>query len=172
MSLRPLSGSSQIAFVVDDEIQVRTFVSGALRAFGYVVHQFRAAVDVEAALAGLVPDTIILDLALGGSDAIEVIRVLAGVRYRGQVLLISGRDAETVAEVQRVGEARALNMLPALCKPFRIQALRSALESGPNPNEALSEEPTLSAGLRNDWLELWYQPKIDLKSRLVCGAKH
>lgn len=25
--------------------------------------------------------------------------------------------------------------------------------------------------LQSNWLELWYQPKIDLTSRLICGAE-
>jgi len=29
----------------------------------------------------------------------------------------------------------------------------------------------LEGALRNNWLELWYQPKIDLKSKLVYGAE-
>jgi diguanylate cyclase len=29
----------------------------------------------------------------------------------------------------------------------------------------------LENALRNNQLELWYQPKIDLKSRRVCGAE-
>ena len=37
------------AFVVDDEIQVRTFVSGVLHLAGYMTHQFGSAADVEAA---------------------------------------------------------------------------------------------------------------------------
>ncbi|MEP7240137.1 MAG: EAL domain-containing protein, partial [Devosia sp.] len=32
-------------------------------------------------------------------------------------------------------------------------------------------DASLEAGLDNGWLELWYQPKIDLRSRLVCGAE-
>ena len=30
---------------------------------------------------------------------------------------------------------------------------------------------TLEEALRKDWLEVWYQPKIDLQSLTVCGAE-
>ncbi len=31
--------------------------------------------------------------------------------------------------------------------------------------------PSSRPRCNNNWLELWYQPKIDLRSRLVCGAE-
>src|SRR5665213_945535 len=62
-------------------------------------------------------------------------------------------------------------MLPPLTKPFRVEALRARI-GGVRP--VPPREPktvSLETALKNDWLELWYQPKIDLRSMLVCGAE-
>lgn len=159
------------AFVVDDEIQVRTFVSGVLHSSGYITHQFGNAADVEAALPRLSPQVIVLDLSLGNSDAVEVIRALAAVRYPGDVLLISGHDAVTVDQVQKVGTRRGLKMLEPLRKPFRVEELRQRIGPARGRETPPKTDATLEAALQNKWLELWYQPKIELKSMMVCGAE-
>jgi EAL domain-containing protein (putative c-di-GMP-specific phosphodiesterase class I) len=159
------------AFVVDDEIQVRTFVSGVLHSSGYMTHQFGSAADVEAALPRLSPQVIVLDLSLGDSDAIEVLRTLAAARFPGEVLLISGHDAVTVEQVQKIGSRRGLKMLEPLRKPFRVEELRGRVGLARSRPGTPRTDATLEAALQNKWLELWYQPKIDLRTMMVCGAE-
>ncbi len=73
------------AFVVDDEPQVRAFVSNVLRSSGFRPLQFSSSAEVEVALGEIAPQAIILDLSLGDSDAIEVLRILSAARYQGDV---------------------------------------------------------------------------------------
>jgi EAL domain-containing protein (putative c-di-GMP-specific phosphodiesterase class I) len=126
--------------------------------------------DVEAALRDTIPQLIVLDLSLGDSDAIEVLRMLDGTRFAGDVLLISGHDALTLEEVEQIGIRRGLNMAEPLRKPFRLEQLRERL-AGVRRNVPGGFDAGLGAALENDWLELWYQPKIELKSRTMCGAE-
>ncbi|MEP7239668.1 MAG: response regulator, partial [Devosia sp.] len=111
------------AFVVDDEPQVRAFVCNVLMNAGFKPQQLSSSAAVEAALADIIPQLIVLDLSLGDSDAIEVLRILQERHYVGDVLLISGHDEATVAEVQRIGVRRSISMLEPLRKPFRIEHL-------------------------------------------------
>lgn len=159
------------AFVVDDEVQVRTFISNVLTSSGFRTHQLGSALEVSAELTRHIPALIILDLSLGDSDAIEVIRSLAALRFPGEVLLISGHQAETVREVQKIGERRGLAMLPPLHKPFRVDELRGRLAGVRDRGETTAGGISLGAALEHNWLELWYQPKIDLRTMLVCGAE-
>ncbi|MBI4923841.1 MAG: EAL domain-containing response regulator [Devosia nanyangense] len=158
------------AFVVDDEPQVRAFVSNVLATSGFKPSQFSSSSEVEAALADAMPQIVILDLSLGDSDAVEVIRILAMQRFQGDVLLISGHDATTMDAVHKIGERRGINMIEPLHKPFRIEQLRERLDAVRRDVPARFDA-SLDAALSNNWLELWYQPKIDLKSMLVCGAE-
>jgi len=162
------------AFIVDDEAQIRTFVSNVLVSAGFIAHQFSSGSQVEAALTKWAPKVIVLDLSLGDTDAVEVIRNLAGARFGGHVLLISGHDSGLLAEVRTIGEQRGLAMLPTLHKPFRVDELRASLSLIPKDGDADAvtwADHGLEAGLKNNWLELWYQPKIDLRSRVICGAE-
>ena len=126
-----------------------------------------------------------LDLSLGQSDAVEVIHQLEAGKYQGKVLLISGRDETTLNEITRIGEKHGLKMLPPLKKPFRPADLKQRLSTGQAANAALPAPPDcetrsgasrqavvpLGEALRNNWLEVWYQPKFDLKSSSICGAE-
>lgn len=158
------------AFVVDDEPQIRAFVSNVLTTAGFRALQYSSSGEVDAALFDILPQVIVLDLSLGDSDAIEVLRILSDRRFQGDVLLISGHDDTTMTEVLRIGQRRGVNMLEPLHKPFRVDQLRERLAEVRRDVPARFDA-SLEAGLRNNWLELWYQPKIDLRSRLVCGAE-
>src|SRR5260370_8476827 len=62
-------------------------------------------------------------------------------------------------------------MLPALTTPFAAGTLRARvamlLPEEPAPSAAVYGEEALHAG----WLELWYQPKIDARTLVRCGAE-
>src|SRR5262249_54103235 len=93
--------------------------------------------------------------------------------------LMSGRDQQTLNDFERVGRSHGLCMLPPLRKPFRGIELRNRLlaegkvappNSAPRP-KASDRKIDLEEALRNQWLELWYQPKVALPSLSVCGAE-
>jgi EAL domain-containing protein (putative c-di-GMP-specific phosphodiesterase class I) len=62
-------------------------------------------------------------------------------------------------------------MLPFLQKPFRMDALKSSLAGLASATPTATSATDLEIAMQNNWLELWYQPKIHLKSQLVCGAE-
>ena len=158
-------------FVVDDEPQILAFMSKALHGAGFAVSTFSRIADIETALTRQKPDVIILDLSLGGTDAIEVMRSLAASQFRGKILLASGHAAATLEEVQIVGARYGLAMLPFLRKPFRVAELMARVAAVTEPDGGAAGDVSLLMALQNNWLEVWYQPKFDLKSMRVCGAE-
>jgi EAL domain-containing protein (putative c-di-GMP-specific phosphodiesterase class I)/ActR/RegA family two-component response regulator len=176
----------RVAYVLDDEPQIAAFVRHALTTHGYVAKQFSSVLPLLAEVKVERPELLVLDIALGQSDAVEVIRHLEILQYRGKVLLISGRDAATLREIEEIGRSRGLKMLPSLRKPFRVTDLTERLdrfEDSAEPEPAVTATERTEGGdirkvtvdleeaRRNGWLELWYQPKIDLKTLSVCGAE-
>jgi FixJ family two-component response regulator len=121
----------RLAFVLDDEARLGVALCKVLDGIGIEARQF---VDADAFLSQLEPcnpDLVFLDLALGQSDAIEVIHQLEARKFKGRVMLISGRDMGTLLEVERIGKAHGLTMLPSLPKPFRIADIKECLEPSP-----------------------------------------
>jgi EAL domain-containing protein (putative c-di-GMP-specific phosphodiesterase class I) len=69
-------------------------------------------------------------------------------------------------------------MSPPLEKPFRREGVRRAIESLPLLHRAEvaisfvpAIEPGLNVALASGWLELWYQPKIDLRTKALAGVE-
>ncbi len=166
------------AFVIDDEVGICKFVSMTLASLGLTAESYHNAGQAVAALDRGHPDIVFLDLALEGSDAVEVLRMLGEKRYSGLVQLMSGSSPGLLDDVRRIGARHGLNMRAPLEKPFRGEAVRQAVTSAhfDNPPETtISMAPTIKVGLQEaldkGWLELWYQPKVDLRSKMLVGAE-
>ncbi len=169
--------NSRKAYVLDDVAAIGAVVCRVLETCG---HQATAFSDPETFLSALEaspPDLAILDLALGRSDAIEVMRKLEALRYQGDIVLMSGRSSEILSEINQIGISRGLSMLPPLDKPFRPEEVKARLRSVPERKQVAvrtgsqCQKIDLAEAIEKKWLELWYQPKIDLATFSVCGAE-
>jgi EAL domain-containing protein (putative c-di-GMP-specific phosphodiesterase class I)/FixJ family two-component response regulator len=172
-----------LAFVLDDEPKVGTVVCKMLGAIGIGARHFVAVDKFLHEVSRCNPDLVVLDIMLGSTDAVEVIRQLQVLKFNGRVLLISGCDEGMRSEIEQIGRAHSLLMLRSLGKPFRIADIKERLAASPERcvSTSVAEEPskvrptrlrvTLEEALRKNWLDVWYQPKIDLRSLVVCGAE-
>jgi EAL domain-containing protein (putative c-di-GMP-specific phosphodiesterase class I)/CheY-like chemotaxis protein len=165
-----LRSATPSAFVVDDEDGICQLITMTLARMGVEAEKFHNAADAVAALDRRLPAIVFLDVALAKSDAIDVIRGLAERGYNGIVQLMSGSNAELLEDVRRIGARHGLAMLPPITKPFRADAIRQVITRA-----HLSDGPLTIVGLdealAQGWLELWYQPKIDLRSKTLAGAE-
>jgi EAL domain-containing protein (putative c-di-GMP-specific phosphodiesterase class I)/CheY-like chemotaxis protein len=172
------------ALVLDDEVQIGTVVCKMLTAIEIATTHFTDPLQFLLEVKRAPPDVLVLDLQLGHADAVDVIRKLEVLKFQGKVLLISGRDEATLVEIERIGRTHGLSMLKSLQKPFRAADLKARLQasapvqvSEPGPKKAAAESPPADPGalleeaLERDWLEMWYQPKINLQSFTIAGAE-
>ncbi|MCC6777408.1 MAG: EAL domain-containing protein [Hyphomicrobiales bacterium] len=187
MSLPPPAFSEEnikkpIAYVLDDDGAISALVARMLGTLGYVAFPFS---DPSIFLTRLKsvdayerPGTIVLDLALGRTDAVVVLDQLKALSYRGWVMLISGHDQRTLLEVQKMGTTRGLAMLPWLKKPFRLDELKANVSARASraPRSADTSTPVLSAmslerAISSNALDVCYRPVFDLESMTVCAAQ-
>ena len=165
-----MAAASPHAFVVDDEDGICKLITMTLATMGVEAEKFHTAQDAVSALDRHLPAIIFLDVALLRSDAVDVIRGLGERGYGGIVQLMSGSNLDLLEDVRRVGARHGLNMRPPLSKPFRTEEIRQIITGA-----HLAERPltgvNLDEALANNWLELWYQPKIDLRNKAFAGAE-
>lgn len=161
----------RLAFVLDDEPEVGACVGHALVAAGFVARQFSTPSPFLAELQVSSPELIVLDLALGQSDAVEMLRHLKEQNYSGKIILISGRDVATLVEIKQIGERYGLAMLQELRKPFRAVDLVNRLSTFPGDLGATRVTVDVAKALSNGAVELSYQQKVDLRSQRLCGAE-
>ena len=156
-------------FVLDREPGVRRLVSAVVSDLGVRADQFDSLPLLLDAVSRHAPDVIFLDIGSDGADCIEALQV---AQVGCPVQLMSGLNAVLVEEIRRSGERHGLKMLPVLQKPFRHNAVRQVLQGLGLRRDVLSKvSVTLAEAIRQDWLELWYQPKIDLRAKLLAGAE-
>ena len=170
------------ALILDDDPKVGLVLCKMLSALGVANRHFVDPLAFVAETRGNPPELILLDLALGQSDAIDLIRKLEALKFRGRVLLVSGKDITILNEAERIGRAHGLWMLPPLQKPVRMSEIAGRLDAPTRPpteaahaskDAARQTTPRVDLGeaLREKWVEVWYQPKVCLRALSVAGAE-
>lgn len=157
--------------VIDDEIDICDMIAEIASDRGFDVETISDPEKVADKLSLFVPDVILLDLMMPGTDGVELLRLLADKVKEAKICLMSGSDARVLNSARRLGSAHGLNVFAALEKPIDIAAIRSTLDqlSGKNTPSATSTE--LSRALGQGQLIPYYQPVIDLKTQHVKGVE-
>lgn len=155
--------------VIDDEEGIRTFIATVAERAGLTAEQHASTATLGEGTAQA--KVVFLDISLGGSDAVAGIRDLSRVGFRGALQIISGQPKELVQDVLKVAQRHRLTLLPPLAKPIGTKHVRSTLARCGLMETAGSTLVDLGEALRSGWLEVWYQPKVDLKSKLLVGAE-
>lgn len=114
--------------VIEDALIHRTIIAKIGDKVGFVT---RSASSVEAAEALLRThefDAITLDLTLGEHVGLEVLRLLAELKSRSPIIVISVSDDAVLEETCRIGRSLELNIWKPLRKPIDLRLLREMLE--------------------------------------------
>lgn len=168
--------------VLDDDPTVREVTAAMLEELG--VGMVSTAADGHEGLRLLDADALplsilICDLTMPGMDGIEFLRHVAARRYRGDVVLFSGVPACVLKAAERLAAAHDLDVLGVMQKPVALQQLAEVLSRGRRHSErhdarhdlpALSG-PELRSGIQNGCIELYYQPKVNLRAERVVGVE-
>jgi EAL domain-containing protein (putative c-di-GMP-specific phosphodiesterase class I) len=164
--------STAPCLIVEDEPNVRAIISRVLKGYGLAAAEFAGVGEALASITCDSPKVIFLDVSLEGSDAVDAIRGLAERKFGGTVQLMSGRGPTVLEEINKIGERRGLRMRPPIAKPFSGDAIRQVVKEEGLCAPVLSLHPVpLVDALRHGWWELWYQPKIDLRTKTIVGAE-
>jgi EAL domain-containing protein (putative c-di-GMP-specific phosphodiesterase class I) len=128
--------------------------------------------ETQAFVRGLLlkpPSMVFLEVEDQGDGAIDALFAMGERNYAGGVQLMGTELTPLLEVVRRMGQRHSLQMLPALKKPLRAAAVRKVLAAqklAPAPAAA-----TLDEALTHEWIEFWYQPKIDLSKRQISGVE-
>lgn len=159
------------ACVADSKKHLRAFLADVLEDLGFVTSECAKADELGEILATHLPDIIVLGVSVDGIEAGKILEILVRREFSGKVLAIGARESIIVKAVRQVGEEYGLAMLPPITTPFAAGTLRERvamlLPEDPVPSPAVHVAEALHAG----WLELWYQPKIDARTLVRCGAE-
>ena len=157
--------------VADARQQMRTFLAETLEDLGCVTRECAHAAELSAELGTRPPDLVVIGSSAGGIEACEMVELLAAKEFGGNVLVLGPRASPMVAAIQDLGAKLGLAMLPLLPTPFSQGDLRDCI-AALLPIESPAQHSVSAAEvLRAGALELWYQPKIDMRTLALSGAE-
>jgi len=113
--------------LIDDEPEIGSFVGTVAEDCGYQVAVTSAPEAFKSAYASFRPTVIALDLAVPGTDGIELLQFLAEQGCPAKILILSGLDRCVLEIAERLGEARGLSMAGIIPKPAPAAELRKLL---------------------------------------------
>jgi len=138
---------------------------------------FVSVTEMLAETAARPPDLVFFDLALGIAAATQAILSLSTLKkhpaLHGEP---GGRDqlraSLRVGQLRLLGEQKGLRMPPAMQPPYSADAVKKIFSDlGLRRDIAGKPKVTLAEALKHEWLELWYQPKIELATNRLIGAE-
>ena len=159
------------ALIADGKAHIRNFLREALEEIGFIVSDCADTAHIAFTVAEHQSDLVVLGLSAGGIAASAALESLGASGFAGRVLVFGPPASPMVTAVAALGEEVGLAMLPLLPTPFSDQDLRERVT--PLLPKEQFPAPAIDVGeaLHGDWLELWYQPKVDARSLAVAGAE-
>jgi EAL domain-containing protein (putative c-di-GMP-specific phosphodiesterase class I) len=169
----PTPSNTPLAIVIDDDSSVRQFISLILQGSGIDTIEFADGGAFRIARMSRAPELIFLNVNIEVHDTVQLIEALSKLEFSGAVQLMSSRGSAVLDTVRQAGDGLKLRMLPVLKKPFEtsaIQKIVTNLKLGlGTPSSGV--KIGLAEALKNNWVEFWYQPKIDLRRKQLTGAE-
>ena len=169
----PASAVRRLRSSSTKKASIRQFVSLILQGSGVDTIEFIDGASFRDTPITRAPDLVFLNVNLEVQDAVQSIETLSRSEFAGAVQLISSRGSAVLDTVKQAGEQMKMRMLPVLKKPFETSAIQKIMSElklghGPAPSGVKIE---LAEALKNNWVEFWYQPKIDLRRKQLAGAE-
>lgn len=153
-------------------------VADSLTPLGLKAQRFKSVPAMLEAAADNHPDLVFIDLSLGVAAAGEAMVALAANEKKPAVQLVSPVEVTTyeqigaIGQLRLFGEQKGLKMPAALQPPYKGDLVKKFVsELGLRRDADGKPKVTLGHALQKNWLELWYQPKIDLPTKRLVGAE-
>ena len=161
--------------IIDDDPAICQLIADIARSFDYLTDIASTPAQMNA-LVGGGHDLVMLDLSLGETDGMKVMRDLAERQPGASLVLLTGADLSVLQGARRVAELSGFNVVGACSKPARIDEIEAVLkpQQVPADRAAESRDETAELAMRaldTDGFYLMYQPIVDLKHGRVVGAE-
>lgn len=167
--------------LIDDDPFVLRVMECMLSEVGYRnCASYERAADALAFMddGGLAPDVILLDLNMPLMDGVEVVRHLAERGFEGELILLSGEDAQTLRATEALARAHSLRVIGAHVKPVPRERIAESLSkhsklavATPFRSRAVYSAQAVANAIHAGELVNYYQPKVETMTGAVVGVE-
>ncbi|MGA2908421.1 MAG: response regulator [Terracidiphilus sp.] len=133
----PMSQTTPIVFIVDDDISVRESLELLLRHEGLGVESFVSAQEFLGHPRATVPSCLVLDYSLPGLNGLELQKRIAVERNEMPIIFITGHG-----NIPMTVQAMKAGAIEFLTKPFSDQILLNAIHNALRRSKALLDRDT------------------------------
>lgn len=112
-------------FLIDDNPDIRHYLSDLLKAMGYSIESFANAAEFLRHSMDIVPAVLVLDVRMPGMSGVQLQKQLEEMGRHTPVIFISGES-----QSHEIIEAMKGGAIEFLWKPFQIQLLIDAIDRG------------------------------------------
>jgi DNA-binding response OmpR family regulator len=113
--------------VIDDANLHLSIVSRIATQAGFVTTGASSVDEAAKLLRQRTFDCITLDLSLGEHSGVEVLKLLAEMKCRTPIIVVSGSEDSVREETIKIGNFLDLNLCPPIPKPINLAVLRGVL---------------------------------------------
>ncbi|MBG57781.1 MAG: diguanylate phosphodiesterase, partial [Porticoccus sp.] len=156
--------------VLDDDADVSFTICTIAKGAGHDARATTSADEFLHLVADWAPSHLIVDLAMPEVDGVEILKRLADIAFDGVVIVASGLGNRVLEAAGRAAAENGLNVSGVLGKPFTPNRLRELLSDKTHqpplkapenrPQEFQVTRQTLTAGLAEQQIGVYYQPKV------------
>ena len=164
--------------VVDDERVQRTLIVRAVSPMGYTIDAVANLPDATAHLMNYRYDAVILDLALGETEGISLLRALRDAKCDPILIFLSRLDTRVRTASLRLAKDRGVGVAGTLQNPASPDALRALLRDAPmqrpqtnEPEDAPPSVDQLADAIQNRKIVPHFQPQVSLRDGRVVGVE-
>ncbi len=164
--------------VVDDEAVPRLLVARAAAKLGIATDGAASLAEARERVAAFPYQIVVLDLALGEHDGVELLRMLRDAGSDAVLIILSGFAERVRQAAVRLASALGLRVAGTLGKPLRVEALLELLRRLPERGHACGALPetridarAIAAGIDKGEFFCLFQPEVTLRERRLVALE-
>lgn len=168
----PAPSDRPASVIFDTDVASAASLHAILMSSGVDTEIHDSVASLKVAMSHRTPHLAFIDVCDQGDMAIDALFEMGALNFGGGVQLMGAGPMPVIEVVKRMGQRHALQMLTPLKKPLDTKTVRALLMAqNLQFTPVASASVTLDEAMANDWIEFWYQPKINLAKKQIAGVE-
>lgn len=137
----------------------------------YEVQEVHNMHEIQSCYETFRPHVIILDLEFGDMDGVLLLNYLVSIQCKAPTIIMGLEDERLLSAIKHIGEVKGLKISGVLKKPLQEDKLARMIDKLDQHIMEHIDAKKLAIALEANQFEMYYQPKIHIKSKQLRGLE-